>query len=335
MVTRIALAVLASAALVAIAAAALRVLARAEDLDRGALTAEDRFASLPSGRSIRYQLLGEGKSGPTFVLLHGLGGTLDDWRHVAPALAADAPVLAYDRSGFSTPANGPRDAAALADELHEVLATLALPKPYVLVTHSIGSLTARVYADRYRDEAGGLALIDPLLPEEWERVSKESVGEDHRFFFEGIPAAAREAATGWPSLKRRLGRLLGRALPTVAEARHDAAIRKPSHWDGAAAEAKAVFDGYAAVRLADAADDAAKLPLGVLSAGAPDNADRRIVNALHLAFTKRAEKRVNAVVKGADHAGVILDPRYAPEAVRFAKAVRTLVQEAPSPVVTH
>ena len=61
----------------------------------------------------------------------------------------------------------PRTAGRIADDLHRLLQTAAVPGPYVLVGHSYGGLVARMLAARHADEVAGLVLIEPAIPEEW------------------------------------------------------------------------------------------------------------------------------------------------------------------------
>ena len=55
----------------------------------------------------------------------------------------------------------------MADELHQWIDTLRVPRPYVLVGHSYAAYILRVYAQRFPEELAGIILIDPLTPEEW------------------------------------------------------------------------------------------------------------------------------------------------------------------------
>ena len=50
-----------------------------------------------NGVSIHYQLAG---SGPSLVLLHEMGGTLDSWDGIFPAMSARFRTLRYDQRGF-------------------------------------------------------------------------------------------------------------------------------------------------------------------------------------------------------------------------------------------
>src|SRR2546427_12457671 len=59
-----------------------------------------------------------GGTGPTLVLVHGLGGSHLNWMAVAPALARGARVLAVDLAGFGRTPLGERSADVHA---HRVL----------------------------------------------------------------------------------------------------------------------------------------------------------------------------------------------------------------------
>ena len=43
----------------------------------------------------------------------------------------------------------------------------AMPPPYILVGHSFGGLTARLFLHRHPEEVAGLVLLDPAYPEDW------------------------------------------------------------------------------------------------------------------------------------------------------------------------
>ena len=49
-----------------------------------------------NGISIHYELAG---NGPSVVLLHEMGGTLDSWDGIAPALSESFRMLRYDQRG--------------------------------------------------------------------------------------------------------------------------------------------------------------------------------------------------------------------------------------------
>jgi pimeloyl-ACP methyl ester carboxylesterase len=105
-----------------------------------------------------------GKKGPTVVLIAGAGDFSFDWSLVQPNVARFARVCSYDRAGFawSDPGPTPRTMKQEAFELHTMLKTAQVNGPYVLVGHSIGGLTARIYASEYPREVAGIVLIDSL-----------------------------------------------------------------------------------------------------------------------------------------------------------------------------
>src|SRR5439155_876425 len=82
-------------------------------------------------------------TGPTLVLVHGLGGSHVNWMAVAPALARDARVLAVDLAGFGRTPLGERSADVHANRilLDRFLEAVAAG-PVVLVGNSMGGLVA-------------------------------------------------------------------------------------------------------------------------------------------------------------------------------------------------
>jgi len=101
------------------------------------------------GRSIRVSPLGlEGRSAgqPVLVLEAGAGAGLDEWAPAMAHLAGLAPVIAYDRHGVgqSDPDTQSRTIRRVAVALHELLETMRVRPPYVLVGHSWGGILIRV-----------------------------------------------------------------------------------------------------------------------------------------------------------------------------------------------
>lgn len=85
-------------------------------------------------------------------------------------------VCSYERagSGFSDIGPLPRDADAIASDLHTLLARAGIRGPLILVGHSDGELYARVYADRYLDDVAGLVFVEPALERQDERRAEAS-----------------------------------------------------------------------------------------------------------------------------------------------------------------
>src|SRR5689334_7171128 len=108
-----------------------------------------------------------GTGSPTVVIDAGWGDSSGAWSSwVQPSAASTTRVCTYDRAGlgYSEPGPLPRTAARFARELHTVLRNAEVPGPYVLVGHSAGGLTVRVFADAYPAEVVGVVLIDSMNP---------------------------------------------------------------------------------------------------------------------------------------------------------------------------
>ena len=102
------------------------------------------------GHRIHLNCLGEGN--PTVVIDAGWGDWSASWSSwVQPAAARTARVCTYDRAGmgYSDPGPLPRTAEQFAQELHLALNQARIPGPYVLVGHSAGGLTVRVFAHEF------------------------------------------------------------------------------------------------------------------------------------------------------------------------------------------
>lgn len=121
-------------------------------------------------------LLSMGEGGPAVVFESGLMSTVLCWRDIQAEMAKDARAVAYDRAGlgWSDPGPAPRDAEQIVSELHELLDHAQVSPPFILVGHSFGGLTARLFAARYPEEVAGLVLIDPVVPGEWNPASEHN-----------------------------------------------------------------------------------------------------------------------------------------------------------------
>ena len=116
------------------------------------------------GRRLHLSCTGAGS--PTVVLEAGLGEISPHWAWIAPSVATDTRVCAYDRAGqgWSDDSPGPHDGAAIAADLHTLLQRANEPGPYVLVGHSIGGPYVMTFAQRYPDDVAGMVLLDATSP---------------------------------------------------------------------------------------------------------------------------------------------------------------------------
>jgi pimeloyl-ACP methyl ester carboxylesterase len=119
------------------------------------------------------------------VLISGYRDSGDVWDidemilppSVGPAvpvgLAQSHRVCSFDRPGTlrytvdgnpltdrSSPVPQPRTAADVVADLHAVLTAAQVPGPYVVTAHSLGGLFARLYAQTYPGDVGGIVFVD-------------------------------------------------------------------------------------------------------------------------------------------------------------------------------
>ncbi len=110
-----------------------------------------------------------GTGSPTVVIDAGLGDWSTGWGFVQPEVAKTTRVCTYDRAGWAWSETGPlpRDAAQFARELHTLLKNANIPGPYLMVGHSLGGLTVRVFVHDYASEVVGVVLIDSMSPQQF------------------------------------------------------------------------------------------------------------------------------------------------------------------------
>jgi pimeloyl-ACP methyl ester carboxylesterase len=114
------------------------------------------------GLALHYVVEGEG---PPVVLLHGLGGFGESWRHNIPALARRTQVFALDLPGYGRSAKpqGAYDLAFFARAVLGFMETLGLGQAS-LVGHSLGGAVAVTSALTHPARVERLCLLGALVP---------------------------------------------------------------------------------------------------------------------------------------------------------------------------
>ena len=120
--------------------------------------------------ALAYRSMGTGA--PAVVLEMGLGASGSLYDEVAQAIAVDTRVVWYDRAGLgrSRAAPKPRTVADLALDLHRLLDALEVPRPVILVGHSLGGLTVRWYRQQYPNDVAALVLVDASHEDQRDRL---------------------------------------------------------------------------------------------------------------------------------------------------------------------
>jgi len=134
------------------------------------------------GRKLHCFVYGSGS--PAVILISAFETPQKNWNPVIPDLAAKATVLTYDRAGVGKSELGdlPAHGEQAARDLHALLEQLALPKPYILVGHSLGGFVARLFASMYPDEMGGLILEENQHEDNLAEMRKLLDGQDLETF---------------------------------------------------------------------------------------------------------------------------------------------------------
>src|SRR5262245_3259234 len=107
-----------------------------------------------------------GTGSPTVVIDAGQGDWSTSWGVVQQEVAKTTRICTYDRAGLGWSEAGPlpRDAAEFAKELHTLLQNAGIPGPYVMVGHSLGGASIRVFVSEHASEVAGVVLIESMNP---------------------------------------------------------------------------------------------------------------------------------------------------------------------------
>lgn len=114
---------------------------------------------------VRYEKHDGPGDGPAFVLIHGLGGSLDNWGEVATQLAARGPVVRLDLGGFGLTQVPPHNASLPGNlTLLQAFITETVGRPAIVAGNSMGGLLTAQLAARDPEMVAGAVLIDPAIP---------------------------------------------------------------------------------------------------------------------------------------------------------------------------
>jgi pimeloyl-ACP methyl ester carboxylesterase len=242
-----------------------------------------------------------GSGSPAVVIEPALGGDASAWRPLAEEIRDQTTVVTYNRVpyGTSSAAADGRTPADVARDLHDVLRSLRIAGPLVLVGHSVGGIYVRAYAAAYRDEVAGMVLV-------------ESSHEDQR-----------RATRGKTPLKWRLMDFF--AIPAII-AQSGQARR--------GGDRRSLIREFCAFRKLTAADrvlfpgDLGTRPLIVLTRARDVTIDDRgfwpVWHALHADLTRLSSNSRHVVSHSSDHYLNVGDPQLILGAIRqVVRSVRT------------
>ena len=115
-------------------------------------------AIVVDGDRVVYRIAGRG---PLLLLMHGMAGSSETWRHVVPALATRFRVLAPDLlgQGGSDKPRGEYSLGAHANTLRDLLDALGHERATV-IGHSLGGGVAMQFAHQFPERCERLVLVD-------------------------------------------------------------------------------------------------------------------------------------------------------------------------------
>ncbi len=140
----------------------------------------------------------QGSGSPTLVFLGGMGFTTTTWADLRTALGPQVRTCAWDYPGVGHSTGAPMMTAAVAaSSLHRTLRAATVPRPVVLVGHSIGGLTIRLYVGEHPRDVAGVVLFDPTVAS-FARMFDQ---DEFRPEWDGTESAAQvEQITAWPDI---------------------------------------------------------------------------------------------------------------------------------------
>ena len=228
--------------------------------ERGRFPPPGELVDIGGGEMIHLREWGTPNDKPTLLLFVSGYALSSAWAWIAQDLAADYHLVAFDRPGmgWSSGGSGPRDAAHAADALTRALEIAAIGPPYIVVAHSYGGFSGRVFAAQHRDDLVAVILLDTSHP--------DALGSGHGF------VARMNALRAHAGLELLVPLMGGYAsLPAGEGDAANAVSRWTSHLDASADELETWTQTTHQVR---AAGGFADLPL-LIVAGAQSEDHRR------------------------------------------------------------
>jgi pimeloyl-ACP methyl ester carboxylesterase len=176
-----------------------------------------------------------GAGAPTVGIEAGLGSDWLGWQVVQPRLSALTRVCTYDRSGlgWSEPRSGPRDAEAIARQLHALLDNAGVRRPLVLTGHSAGGFYVREYAREFPAEVAGVVLVDSTSPRQIDELPgfRASYEADKRGATRELWSDRLRVWSGWERLMGHCRDTPGKGLAALADL-YNAKTCRPEYVDG-------------------------------------------------------------------------------------------------------
>ena len=171
----------------------------------------------------------QGYGSPTLVLLGGRGSTTASWTTFRDGLGPDVRTCAWDYPGVGNSTGAPMMTAAVAaSSLDGTLRAAHVPRPVILVGHSIAGLTIRLYVGEHPADVSGVVLFDPTVASFARMFDDQELRPD----WDGTQSADQvEQVTTWPDIPFEILR----HDPAVYAAKHVWSAKVEARWGAAQA----------------------------------------------------------------------------------------------------
>ncbi|MBC3880376.1 alpha/beta fold hydrolase [Undibacterium sp. LX40W] len=139
----------------------------------------------------------EAGDGPyTIIFEAGFMSDLSVWHKVAPAATKHGKIILYSRAGVGkSPARAqPLNLIQHTEELRQLIDTMQIKTPIILVGHSYGGWVVREFAAKYPKQIAGFVLVDPAnetLEVELRKINPEKVAQDQKRLESMAPPVAK------------------------------------------------------------------------------------------------------------------------------------------------
>ena len=280
-----------------------------------------RLVEIEPGRSLNIYCVGTGN--PTVIFESGLGGGTPSWAPIQAIIATHNRTCSYDRAGinFSDPSNRAGSSANIVDDLHHLLVAASIEPPYVMVGHSYGGMTVRLFADKYPNEVAGMVLVDPTHEDQSEgfralnskKMSREDWEKQREPRFAFYRECAAAASAGFIP-ESEIYKECVESDSLFGDAINEAYLKlqlRPGYWRALLSENESVF-GASSDQVRASRKSYGELPLIVLTRSpAPKrdtetqehrDASNRVWNDLHDNIAALSTIGVNRIVPDSGHA---------------------------------
>jgi pimeloyl-ACP methyl ester carboxylesterase len=276
-----------------------------------------RMVDVGGGRRLNLYCVGPTDSGrPTVVFESGTSYPSAVWGYVQSAIARRVQACSYDRAGigFSDPSRRPSTAANVVDDLHALLTAAGIASPYVLVGHSFGGATVRLYADTWPSDVVGMVLVDPAHEDQVARFEAATGGPDREAparlaaMRRCADAAAGGGLTAGTDAYAHCVRSPGAMFaPEVAHALTEMQTRA-TYWQASVSELENLLNGVSTDQIRAARRPFGAMPLIILTRGddpawkpASLSARDRAWWTMHDELAALSTRSTNRAVPGSGH----------------------------------